>query len=242
MNQEISKLIDLQGIDSELDGFDQEIKAKEQEIVAREQSIADKETKISLLKVQTEELAQSQRDLKAELEDALARIKDRQNKMMQVQTSREHQALLKEIEENKKLIKANEERTLQIMEQIEEAEKNALELANLCSGEKTLLVEEAENVKKAVSKILARKKSVLDQRMVLIPELNPGTLKRYDMLRQKRNGSAVVPTKNGICQGCFMTIPPQQDNEIRRGEKLNFCPTCQRILFFLAEDAEPADA
>jgi len=242
LNQEISKLIDLQGIDSELDGFDQEIKAKEQEIVAREQSIADKETKISLLKVQTEELAQSQRDLKAELEDALARIKDRQNKMMQVQTSREHQALLKEIEENKKLIKANEERTLQIMEQIEEAEKNALELANLCSGEKTLLVEEAENVKKAVSKILARKKSVLDQRMVLIPELNPGTLKRYDMLRQKRNGSAVVPTKNGICQGCFMTIPPQQDNEIRRGEKLNFCPTCQRILFFLAEDAEPADA
>jgi hypothetical protein len=242
LNQEINKLIDLQGIDSELDGFDQEIKAKEQEIVAREKSIGDKEEEISRLKAQAEELAQSLRDLKAELEDAQLRIKDRQNKMMQVQTSREHQALLKEIEENKKLIKANEEKTLQIMEQIEGTEKTAAELANLCAGEKVLLVEETENVNKAVTRIVSRKKSVLDRREALAPELQPGTLKRYDMLRQKRNGAAVVPTKNGICQGCFMTIPPQQDNEIRKGEKLNFCPTCQRILYFLAEDTEAADA
>ena len=37
MNEEISKLIDLQGIDSEIDGFDLEIKAKEQEIIERKQ-------------------------------------------------------------------------------------------------------------------------------------------------------------------------------------------------------------
>lgn len=242
MNEEISKLIDLQGIDSEIDGFDQEIKAREQEVVAREQSIADKEAEISRLQAQAGDLTQSLRDLKAEMEDAQARIKDRQNKMMQVQTSREHQALLKEIEENKRLIKANEERTLQIMEQIEEIEKNAAELTNLCAGERDLLVEETENAKKAVSKIATRKKNVLERRSALAPELNPGTLKRYDMLRQKRSGAAVVPTRNGICQGCFMTIPPQQANEIRKGEKLNFCPTCQRILYYVTEDTEPADA
>ncbi|MFZ5797360.1 MAG: hypothetical protein C4563_08485 [Desulfobulbus sp.] len=242
MNDEISKLIDLQGIDLEIDGFDQEIKNREQEILNREQGIADKEAEILRLKAQNEELAQSQRDLKAEMDDAQARIKDRQNKMMQVQTSREHQALLKEIEENKKVIKAGEEKTLQIMEQIEEIEKNSAELANLCAGEKELLVEETENVKKEVSRIIARKKSVLDQREKLTPELRTGTLKRYDMLRTKRSGAAVVPTKNGICQGCFMTIPPQQDNEIRKGEKLNFCPTCQRILYYVTEDTETADA
>ena len=32
MNEEISKLIDLQAIDSEVDGFDQEIYSKEQEV------------------------------------------------------------------------------------------------------------------------------------------------------------------------------------------------------------------
>jgi uncharacterized protein len=242
LNEEISKLIDLQGIDSEIDSFDQQIKAKEQEVVAREQSIADKEAEVSSLNIQMEELAQNQRNLKSELEDAQARIKDRQNKMMQVQTSREHQALLKEIEENKKLIKASEEKTLQIMEQLQELEKKSAELSNLCAGEKELLSEETDNAKKAVSKIATRKKSVLERREALAPEIVPGTLKRYDMLRLKRSGVAVVPTKNGICQGCFMTIPPQQNNEVRKGEKLNFCPTCQRILYHLTEDTEPADA
>ena len=242
MNEEISKLIDLQGIDSEIDGFDQEIKAKEQEVVAREQAIFDKEAEACRLRARAEELEQNQRDLKAELEDAQARIKDRQNKMMQVQTSREHQALLKEIEENKKLIKANEEKTLQLMEDIEGLEKNAAELTSLCAGEKELLGEATENAKKAVSKIATRKKTVLERRGTLAPELPPATLKRYDMLRQKRGGAAVVPTKNGICQGCFMTIPPQQDNEVRKGEKLNFCPTCQRILYYVTENTEAADA
>ena len=48
------------------------------------------------------EFEQSQLDIKIANEEAATRIKERQNKMMQVQTSREHQALLKEIEDAKK--------------------------------------------------------------------------------------------------------------------------------------------
>jgi predicted nucleic acid-binding Zn-ribbon protein len=82
---------------------------------------------------------------------------------------------------------------------------------------------------------------VLSKRDGIAPKLRPTTLKRYDILRDKRNGSAVVQTINGVCQGCFMTVPPQQFNEIRKGDKLNFCPTCQRILYF-EEEAETTDA
>jgi len=241
LNEEISKLIDLQVIDSEIDGFDGEIEAKEQEVIIREQSIADKDAGIERCKEQTLEFEQQQRDLKTETEDAQTRVKDRQNKMMQVQTSREHQALLKEIEENKRLVKTNEERLLQIMEQVEQLEKDATELENLCAGEKELLTGETEDVKKAVGKITTRKRKVLKKRKDLVPDLKAGTLKRYDILREKRNGKAVVQTKNGVCQGCFMTIPPQQANEVRKGEKLNFCPTCQRVLYYM-EDQESVDA
>ncbi|MGW8162018.1 MAG: zinc ribbon domain-containing protein, partial [Desulfobulbales bacterium] len=206
------------------------------------QSISDKEGRIQQCKDEKEKQELMQRELKTDLDDAHARIKDRQNKMMQVQTSREHQALLKEIEENKRLIKAHEEKLLQVMEQIEQLEKDAAELENLCTGEKKLLIEESEDVVKAIEKINARKKAVLNKRETLAPELRPGTLQRYDMLREKRNGTAVVQTRNGVCQGCFMTIPPQQDNEVRKGEKLNFCPTCQRILYYLEEEPESLDA
>ncbi|MDD3620480.1 MAG: C4-type zinc ribbon domain-containing protein [Desulfobulbaceae bacterium] len=243
MNEEITKLIDLQAIDSEIDGFDQEIHAMEQEITALEQSIADKENKISLCREESEQLERQQRELKTGMEESFARIKDRQNKMMQVQTSREHQALLKEIEENKKMIKTQEDRILQLIEQVEQLGQDAAELEGLIAEEKELLLGKKEEVKKAVNKINSRKTVVMGKREALAPALQPNTLQRYTMLRERRNGTAVVPTRNGVCQGCFMTIPPQQENEVRKGEKLNFCPTCQRILYYLEEEeAESLDA
>lgn len=242
MNDEINKLIDLQEIDSEIDGFDKEIDDKRQEVTERENSITDKEALIQECKEKAEQLELKQRDLKSELEDAQARIKDRQNKMMQVQTSREHQALLKEIEDNKRLIKEHEEQLLQLMEQVEQLENEASELENLCKGEKKLLTKQTGEVEKAVKKINTRKKTVINKREALAPELRSGTLKRYDILREKRNGNAVVQTVNAVCQGCFMAIPPQQFNEVRKGDKLNFCPTCQRILYFREEETESADA
>jgi predicted nucleic acid-binding Zn-ribbon protein len=243
LNEEITKLIDLQAIDSEIDGFDQEIHAMEQEITALEQSIADKENKISLCREESEQLERQQRELKTGMEESFARIKDRQNKMMQVQTSREHQALLKEIEENKKMIKTQEDRILQLIEQVEQLGQDAAELEGLIAEEKELLLGKKEEVKKAVNKINSRKTVVMGKREALAPALQPNTLQRYTMLRERRNGTAVVPTRNGVCQGCFMTIPPQQENEVRKGEKLNFCPTCQRILYYLEEEeAESLDA
>ncbi|NIA05990.1 MAG: hypothetical protein GWP11_08510 [Proteobacteria bacterium] len=242
MNEEISKLINLQEIDSEIAGFDQEIKAKRQEIAAREQGIADKEEEAAKCRKKSAALEQEQRDIKAECEDARAHIKDRQNKMMHIQTSREHQALLKEIEDSKRLIKESEDQAILYMEQIEQLQIKADELENLCAGEKKLLTEEIDKVERAVKRIANRKKKVESERGKIAPDLLPGTLHRYDMLLKKRNGSAVVETINGICQGCFMSIPPQQFNEVRKGDKLNFCPTCQRVLYFKEEETEACDA
>ena len=38
--------------------------------------------------------------------------------------------------------------------------------------------------------------------------------------------------------GCHMTLPPQQVNEVLKGDKLNLCPTCQRILYYEAPEEE----
>ena len=135
MKEELQKLINLQAIDSEIAGFDYAITNHRNTVANREQSIADKQEAIAALQGRIELLNQKQRETKAEHEDAGARVKDRQNKMMQVQTSREHQALLKEIEDNKKLLKDTEERILQFIEQIEQLELEAAELENQCTGE-----------------------------------------------------------------------------------------------------------
>jgi len=232
LKEEMLKLINLQEIDSEISGFDADIASKQQIIAERKQSIEDKQAAITACQQKSESLEQLRRDTNAEHEDAGTRIKERLNKMMQVQTSREHQALLKEIEENKKLLKETEEKTLQIMEQIEQVKAEAEELENLCSGEQKLLEEETEQVDKEIKKIDANRKKVAAKRAALAEELQGSMLKRYNKLLVKRDGIAVVPIIEAVCQGCFMTVPPQQFNEIRKGEKLHVCPNCQRVLYF----------
>nr|WP_321466378.1 C4-type zinc ribbon domain-containing protein [uncultured Desulfobulbus sp.] len=236
MKEEIFKLIKLQAIDSEIAGFDKAI-AKNQAIIAgREQAIAKKQESIAAHRAKIELLNQKQRETKVEHDDAGARVKDRQNKMMQVQTSREHQALLKEIEENKKTLKDTEDRILQFIEQIEQLEQEVATLENLCSGEQELLTEEVANVEKEVQRIEQSKKNVVSQRATEAAELEGPYLKRYTMLLTKRDGLAVVPINGSVCQGCFMSLPPQQVNEVRKADKLNLCPTCQRILYYREEE------
>jgi uncharacterized protein len=241
LKEEISRLISLQEIDLELAGFDRLIEQQRQVLSQREQAIAEKEEAIAERQAKIESLTQQQRTVKLEGEDAGSRIKDRQNKMMQVQTSREHQALLKEIEENKKLLKDSEEQQLQCEEQIIQINDEIEEMKNLCTGERELLSQDNDKVAKEIKRIENQKKSVIQQRETLAKELPGNQLKRYNKLLNKRNGLAVVATIEGVCQGCFMTIPPQQFNEVRKGDKLNLCPTCQRILFFKEPEAEEVE-
>lgn len=232
MKEEIFKLIKLQAIDSEIAGFDKAI-AKHRAIIAgRELAIAEKQETVTTYRAKIELLNQKQRETKIEHDDAGARVKDRQNKMMQVQTSREHQALLKEIEENKKVLKESEDRILQFLEQIEQLEQEVANLENLCSGEQQLLAEEIENVDKEILRIEHSKKTVVSQRETEAAELQGPYLKRYTMLLTKRDGVAVVAINGSVCQGCYMSLPPQQVNEVRKADKLNLCPTCQRILYY----------
>ena len=232
MKEEILKLISLQAIDSEIAGFDSSIAKHQSAITGRETSIAEKETSIATYRHKIELLNQKQRETKAEHDDAGIRVKDRQNKMMQVQTSREHQALLKEIEEGKKVLKETEERILQFLEQIEQLEKDVNELENLCTGEQQLLQEAIDAVEKEIKRIEGSKKQVVAQRDKEAATLQPPYLKRYSMLLNKRDGLAVVAITDNVCQGCYMTLPPQQVIEVRKADKLNLCPTCQRILYF----------
>lgn len=238
MKEEIQKLINLQAIDSEIAGLDREIARNRNRIVDREQSIADKQKTITTFRAKIDTLSQKHRETVTEHEEAGARVKDRQNKMMQVQTSREHQALLKEIEENKRLHKETEERILLFLEQIEQLEREVATLENLSAGEQLLLTEESDNVTKEIERIENAKLTVAQRREKEAAQLQAAHLKRYSMLLQRRDGVAVVAVSESVCQGCYMTLPPQQVNEVRKGDKMHLCPTCQRILYFKVEVEE----
>jgi predicted nucleic acid-binding Zn-ribbon protein len=235
LNEEIKQLTELQVIDLEIAKFDAEINAEKAGLAKSEEAFNERQALIEELKEKIEAAEMQHRELEAQLADDLSRIKERQSKMMQVQTNREYQSLLKEIEDGKKNIKEKEEEIVRIMEAGEANIKILAEQESLLKEEKKALTKAGTQVKKHAGAIEGKKAKIAAKRDAMAKDIKTSALRKYDMLRSRRNGKAVVGVVNGICQGCFMSIPPQHFNNILKGDRILNCPTCQRILFHQPE-------
>lgn len=231
MNDNIEQLAALQAIDLEVDKIDGEIQAVQQELDTRVTALAGKEELIAELNATISTQQNENKTLELEMEEKISHVRERQGKMMQVQTGREQTALLKEIEDAKKAAKENEEKIVTIMEEVETLTAQVTQEKNLLKGEKKLVAEETEKVRIAIEGINKNKKTKSEMRQKQAAAIQPSLLKKYETLRKHRNGLAVVNVLECVCQGCFMSIPPQKYNMLLRGDQMFDCPTCNRIMY-----------
>lgn len=233
MKELLAQLVSLQAIDLEIDQIDNAIKAEQDGLDKRISALAKREAFINELQETISSEQKESRTLEGEMADKMDHVRDRQSKMMQVQTGREQTALLKEIEDAKKSAKENEEKIVAIMLSIEKLTAQITEEKNLLKGEKELVVEETDKVRANIEAINKGKKEKDSQRNDQAAKIKASTLRKYTTLRQRRNGLAVVNVVDGVCQGCFMAIPPQLFNMLLRGDQLFECPTCQRMIHYI---------
>lgn len=238
MKDDIAQLRELQEIDLQIIQLDAEIASGNTTLVKRKGAIEKYQEDIAALQQKIDENSKRRRDLEAELEDELSRIKDRQSKLMNVQTNREYQSLLKETEDSKKANKRREEELVALMEQDEALKAKIEEKKNLCTGEETLFTEEREKVEDQAAKLSSKKEKIIKSRKNKSKDVPANILKKYDILKDRRNGIAVVSVTRGVCTGCFMNIPPQLINELLKEEKMHSCPTCHRIIYHQEETQE----
>jgi predicted nucleic acid-binding Zn-ribbon protein len=231
LNEILTQLVALQAIDLEIDQIDNAIKNVQNGLDERISALADREALISSLEEQITTQQAESRTLEAERADKMDHVRERQSKMMQVQTGREQTALLKEIEDAKKNAKENEEKIVDLMVSIETLTTQVDEEKNLLKGEKSLVGEETDKVRKKIESINKGKKTKDNVRNKQAKELTPSLLKKYNTLRQRRNGLAVVNVLDGVCQGCFMSVPPQKYNMLLKGDQMFDCPICQRLMY-----------
>jgi predicted nucleic acid-binding Zn-ribbon protein len=104
----------------------------------------------------------------------------------------------------------------------EEWQKQQQELQGQISG-----------IDQAVSEALTRRQNIAAQ-------VARDLISRYELIFSRRGGNAVVEVAGGICQGCYMNIPPQLSNEIIKSEKVHLCPSCQRILYVKPTEEQQA--
>ncbi|MBV5305087.1 MAG: hypothetical protein J0652_00165 [Desulfobulbaceae bacterium] len=236
MNEVISQLVALQKIDLQLDTIDNEIKQKQDALDKLAAMLLQREADITQLNEQISALEQERRILDLELSEELAHVKSRQSKMMQVQTGREQTAILKEIEDGKQGIKEKEEKIVIIMEEVELLTAQIAKQKELVQEESKNLTAETGNTKESIEAIIKNKEGQDQNRQQQASQVEAKLLSKYNVLRERRNGLAVANVLAGVCQGCFMSIPPQQYNILLRGDRHLECPVCQRIIYHLPLD------
>ncbi len=232
MEESIKKLIDLQDCDARIMEIkDQKvegpnrIKALEEKLLLLESEMEEEMERLDVCKKEGN-------DIELEIEDIDSKVEKSNSKLSNIRDNKEYRAALKEIETMSKEKGRFEDRTLEIMEQLEVLKKS-------CTSRKESLKKGKEAFKKDKSKIMKEIKALdleLEEleakRSGLSEDIDANLLKSYDTIRKHKDGVAITSVIKGVCQACHMGIPPQKFNELIRGDSLMNCPNCMRIMYW----------
>ena len=86
-------------------------------------------------------------------------------------------------------------------------------------------------LKEDLGRLNADRESIGGKRTSLAATMESSDLQRYEGLRRAKGGVAVAKVERGLCQGCRMALPTQQQQRVRSGRQTVLCSTCGRILF-----------
>lgn len=231
VEEKLTSLVSLQKIESKLD----EIRILKGELPIE---VADLEDEIQglharQLRVEEEingitEFTEQKRNAIKEAQELIAKYEKQSEN---VKNNREFEAINKEIEMQQLEVKLCEKHIKDANEEI---------------AEKAVLLEKAKKAIASKEGVLNSKKGELEKIIASTEEeetqystkaegarkdVDPRLLASYIKIRNNyRNGLAVVPVERDACGGCFYSIPPQKQSEIKQRKKIMVCENCGRIL------------
>lgn len=231
MIEQLAALAKIADIDAEALRAETELR----EIPARMQGLRDDVKRLSeLLAAERQEISDADRLLNAQEEElnnqnqALARSKA---KGARARNLRETDAVERELETIRRLMRDREAERETLKQAIGKRrgslEKHEREFAEL----ESYANEEQKKADTRVGELTVTRDRVLVGRSELLPKIPADVLRRYEMIRSKRQGIGVASIENGTCSGCFVVLAPQQVISVQRAEEFSQCPRCQRILF-----------
>ncbi|MGD9825266.1 zinc ribbon domain-containing protein [Desulfobacter sp.] len=171
-------------------------------------------------------------DSEKEIKVVDARIIKSNETLRNVNTNKEYQVLLREVDDNKKRKEALETALLQIMEEREKSQAIVDESTKEYQQLEEQVKAEQNQIEDQTTKDRELLEEYLESQEEIGVRLDAKLLDRFKRISKMNQGSAVAKVQDQVCLGCFMNIPPQLYIEVQRANELIFCPQCSRILYY----------
>ncbi len=235
---QIKALEDLAAIDAEIRNLDEQISKERANLLTARASLVKLEEKLAGTRASLAVLDKSRNDNLIEVRNMNQQLEHSREKLNRSRTERETNAATREIEELRKLIRDREDEATRL------------------TGEGDILrkdIEATEAEHKKISDDIgategdtqARLGSSESERSVraglrdpIIKKLPVIMFKRYDQVRVKR-GTGIAQTSDGTCKACNMSLPPQLFHRLRREPMIEMCPSCNRLIYYVAPPPTP---
>ncbi len=243
MRQKLLDLHEIQKIDLEIRDVEKGSDSYTDRLHKLEDSIKQIRTEVETLTQQREVLVRETKVLEGTVQAETLKLKKWEVRLIEIRNQREYLALSREVEASKRANRDAEEKIVELMGQRDAIDKQLDTLQDRLAEEEVDYEGEKATVEREMGSAQARIVALTERRNVLVPKIPKPLLAKYEAVRAKRLGLGLVPVVGGACHGCNMRLPPQLYNILQRGDTIEQCPSCQRIIVwdhFLLEEAPAA--
>lgn len=236
MRSELEKLIDLQITDTNIRRLKKSIETAEERRATIEQEFEQHAFSIREIQNKRDAFQAQRADFEKQIADNKTYLERADRNLKHAQNSKEYETAMRETDALQKQISALETQDLEKIEEIEgvekELEERAEEINNLEANRDAAL--------KAFDSEIAKAKKEFDsetkKREVVFVTLPAQLAGVYNRLAQRsRDGIAVAAVLKGACSACFMSLRPQMQVNVRKGDEIITCECCSRILYIPTE-------
>jgi len=236
---ELEKLIDLQKTDTEIRRLKKSIESAEARRAGIEQEFEQHASSIREVQNREAALRSDRANLEKQIAENQTYLERADRNLKHAQNQKEYETAMREMDALQKQIAAFETQLIEKMTAIEEVEKELESRAdeiNSLDGKRSgaLNAFDAE-----VSADKANLESTTKKREEVFATLPKQLAAVYNRLAQRsRDGIAVAEVVNGSCSACFMSLRPQMQVEVKRGDQIITCESCSRILYIMPKEQQ----
>ena len=232
MLSDLKLVIRLQELDSRVGELEAEVAALPRHIAEIQKKLVSHERKLetdrAALAANQKERKQREGEIQAQ-EQKISKLKDQ---MLQVKTNDQYRAFQNEIDFCQQEIHKFEDRILELMSESEPLDRAVKVAEEALKAEKVEVEAEEQTARERTDKDRRALDELRKERGAIAVQVTKPTYQRYERSRRTRKGIAVAEAVDGRCTACQMSMRQQFLQDLRKGEQIMVCESCQRILFY----------
>jgi len=240
LKEQLSYLIELQKFDLIIGRIIFKKSELPEKIVQMDEGFAVVSKSVEEGKKKFEELNKLQGEKEDKLKKGADTLKKTKDRLLEVKTNKEYQAMLKEIETVENKNSEIEDEIISGLDQIDNMRAEVRAKEKDFETRRSQYEKEKEKIEKEISQLDRDLQDAEKKTDALRKQIRDELLKRYETIKGRRNGVAVALVWKEVCGGCHMNIPPQMYIELQRSSELLTCPNCNRIVYWYNQSEKDA--